>query len=761
MRVSGGEGNGSDESARRLYRVLADRCTSLEASHARLEQQLSELVEEKRRMDEDEGVVMSSYPDEVTSDSGLDSLPGFFSEGSPYRRVVESIGHAVHVCSASSGELIYWNSAAENLYGWREYEVLGQSVAELLVGQENYPTLKTIIGRVSYGKSWSGQFPLKKRSGETFMALVTKSPLYEDGELAGIITVSSDAAIFNNANSENMRQHQDDARGPKLNMKRIRWHPMPPIAPVPQIASSVSNLASKILSRNKGEHEASSGHENARGEDQNATNAEESKAEIPDAVDKKRDSDFHNEKRTLNGKSPAKDNLLSEFVQSSKVAAKFLSKLNIGGIGNKGKETENGAQHPCYAASTKEGENETIDFESISSSRTKNIEGEKESPLKQNQSFKVESTSLNTYANSQFNASKENGYVASLVDWNDRKPGDILLRLSSHGELNGLVEEASKSESLVMEDEKQRQPQGPQPSSAGESPCSRASPSRKGDNESSSTVDCEIRWEDLHLGEEIGQGSYAAVYRGIWNGSDVAVKVYFGNQYREETVQDYQKEVNIMKTLRHPNVLLFMGAVYSPERLAIVTEFMPRGSLFKTLHKNNQALDIRRRLRMALDVARGMNYLHRRNPAIVHRDLKSSNLLVDKNWTVKVGDFGLSKWKNATFLTAKSGRGTPQWMAPEVLRNEPSNEKSDVYSYGVILWELMTVSIPWISLNSLQVVGVVGFMDRRLEVPESLDPKVSSIIHDCWRSDPEQRPSFEEIIQRMKRAASASSQGIL
>ncbi|KAJ6388711.1 hypothetical protein OIU77_027133 [Salix suchowensis] len=166
---------------------------------------------------------------------------------------------------------------------------------------------------------------------------------------------------------------------------------------------------------------------------------------------------------------------------------------------------------------------------------------------------------------------------------------------------------------------------------------------------------------------------------------------------------------------------------------------------------------------MALDVARGMNYLHHRNPPILHRDLKSSNLLVDKNWTVKVGDFGLSKWKDAAFLTAKSGRGTVMIFVlffnnflqilngwpHEVLRNEPSNEKSDVFSFGVILWELMTVSVPWVKLNSLEVVGVVGFMDRRLELPESLDPKVASIISDCWLSDPEKRPSFEEIIQRI------------
>nr|GMD99091.1 serine/threonine-protein kinase EDR1 [Ipomoea batatas] len=112
----------------------------------------------------------------------------------------------------------------------------------------------------------------------------------------------------------------------------------------------------------------------------------------------------------------------------------------------------------------------------------------------------------------------------------------------------------------------------------------------------------EIRWEDIRLKEEIGQGSFAIVYRGIWNGSDVAVKVYFGNECSEGTLLDYKKEIDIMKRLRHPNVLLFMGAVSSQEKLALITEYLPRGSLFKTLHKSSQQLDTRRRLRMALDV---------------------------------------------------------------------------------------------------------------------------------------------------------------
>ncbi|CAN6464880.1 unnamed protein product [Victoria cruziana] len=100
-----------------------------------------------------------------------------------------------------------------------------------------------------------------------------------------------------------------------------------------------------------------------------------------------------------------------------------------------------------------------------------------------------------------------------------------------------------------------------------------------------------------------------------------------------------------------------------------------RGSLYKILHRPSCQIDEKRRIKMALDVAKGMNCLHTSVPTIVHRDLKSPNLLVDENWNVKVSDFGLSRMKHNTFLSSKSTAGTPEWMAPEVLRNEPSNEK--------------------------------------------------------------------------------------
>ncbi|KAI3903345.1 hypothetical protein MKW98_031999 [Papaver atlanticum] len=260
--------------------------------------------------------------------------------------------------------------------------------------------------------------------------------------------------------------------------------------------------------------------------------------------------------------------------------------------------------------------------------------------------------------------------------------------------------------------------------------------------------DYDILWEELTVGEEIGRGACGTVYHGMWCGSDVALKVYYKFEYSDDLLQTFRQEVSLMKKLRHPNVLLFMGAVTSPENLCIVTEFLPRGSLFQLLRRCK--LDKRRRVLMALDIARGMTYLHSRNPPVVHCDLKSSNLLVDKNWTVKVGDFGISRIKNATHLSGKSGRGTPQWMAPEVMRSDPSDEKSDVYSFGVILWELSTQMIPWGTLNSFQVIGAVGFMNQRLDIPKDTDPHWASLIQSCWHSEPKCRPTFGSLLGQLK-----------
>lgn len=263
----------------------------------------------------------------------------------------------------------------------------------------------------------------------------------------------------------------------------------------------------------------------------------------------------------------------------------------------------------------------------------------------------------------------------------------------------------------------------------------------------------EISWDELELKERVGAGSFGTVHRADWHGSDVAVKVLTDQDVGEAQLKEFLREISIMKRVRHPNVVLFMGAVTKCPHLSIVTEYLPRGSLFRLINKaaGGEMLDLRRRLRMALDVAKGINYLHCLNPPIVHWDLKTPNMLVDKNWSVKVGDFGLSRFKATTFISSKSVAGTPEWMAPEFLRGEPSNEKCDVYSFGVILWELVTMQQPWSGLGPAQVVGAVAFQNRRLSIPKDTIPELAALVESCWDDDPRQRPSFSSIVDTLKK----------
>ncbi|XP_039071901.1 serine/threonine-protein kinase CTR1-like isoform X2 [Hibiscus syriacus] len=261
--------------------------------------------------------------------------------------------------------------------------------------------------------------------------------------------------------------------------------------------------------------------------------------------------------------------------------------------------------------------------------------------------------------------------------------------------------------------------------------------------------DLNIPWSELVLKEKVGAGSFGTVHRAEFRGCEVAVKILMEQDFHIERFREFLREVAIMKCLRHPNIVRFMGAVTQPPKLSIVTEYLSRGSMFRLLQMPDawMVLNERVRLNMSLDVARGMNYLHQLKPPIVHRDLKSPNLLVDSNYTVKVCDFGLSRSKENTFLSSKTAAGTPEWMAPEVLCDENSNEKSDVYSFGVVLWELMTLQQPWKQLNPPQVVAAVGFKGKRLEIPSNVNRVVASLIELCWAQEPSKRPPFSYVIE--------------
>jgi hypothetical protein len=267
----------------------------------------------------------------------------------------------------------------------------------------------------------------------------------------------------------------------------------------------------------------------------------------------------------------------------------------------------------------------------------------------------------------------------------------------------------------------------------------------------------EVRPSELRLRERLAVGGFAEVFRGTWNGTTVAVKQLL--QRGPDVVARLREEVHVLSRLRHPNLLLFMG--WCPEPPLIATEFMKRGSLHNILRKNKGPLDGPRMHHCALSVARGMHYLHSRSPPILHLDLKSPNILVDDKWRVKIADFGLARVRSNTLLSGNSAfHGTPEWMAPEMLRAENYDEKADVYSYGVVLWELLAAQTPWNELHPMQVVAVVGYSERRLaltpdaEATARSDPAtavIGDLFHACASKLATERPLFAEVLDRLER----------
>ncbi|KAL5573680.1 hypothetical protein UlMin_023277 [Ulmus minor] len=253
-----------------------------------------------------------------------------------------------------------------------------------------------------------------------------------------------------------------------------------------------------------------------------------------------------------------------------------------------------------------------------------------------------------------------------------------------------------------------------------------------------------IDFSELTVGTRVGIGFFGEVFRGIWNGTDVAIKVFLEQDLTAENMEDFCNEISILSRLRHPNVILFLGACTKPPRLSMVTEYMEMGSLYYLIHSSGQKkkLSWRRRLKMLRDICRGLMCIHRMK--IVHRDLKSANCLVNKH-TVKICDFGLSRIMNETPMKDTASAGTPEWMAPELIRNEPFNEKCDIFSLGVIMWELCTLNRPWEGVPPERVVYAVANEGSRLEIPEG---PLGMLISDCW-AEAQQRPNCEEILTRL------------
>lgn len=265
-----------------------------------------------------------------------------------------------------------------------------------------------------------------------------------------------------------------------------------------------------------------------------------------------------------------------------------------------------------------------------------------------------------------------------------------------------------------------------------------------------------IPFADLKFLQAIGRGAMGDVIKAKYLGTIVVCKRIRREHITQSALESFREEVVLMSCLRHPNIVQFIGASWdNPSNLCIVMEYLENGDMHSVLHstigkKFTWADPL---LKMAIDVVQGMLYLHSQEPPIVHRDLKSVNVLCSATYGCNVGDFGLSRRtdkKDVDSLTTLVG--TPFWLAPEIIRNDRYGPAADVYSFGIVLTELETRNTPYHELceTGLKVLMSIALHNLRPTLPPTCLATRRKLITDCLLDEPAKRPSFAEILARLQ-----------
>ncbi|KAL4419356.1 hypothetical protein ABPG77_001583 [Micractinium sp. CCAP 211/92] len=236
---------------------------------------------------------------------------------------------------------------------------------------------------------------------------------------------------------------------------------------------------------------------------------------------------------------------------------------------------------------------------------------------------------------------------------------------------------------------------------------------------------------------ELGSGGFGKVYKALRHGAQpVAVKVLaVVGDARYQSQEDFKREIGILRACRDPNIVAFLGASLLPRSTMLVTEYCDGGNLTRNLMAGRVTWH-KRGKKIALDVARGLTYLHSRR--IIHFDLKSPNILLARDGTAKISDVGMAKIMAREYSGVTGNVGTLAWAAPEMLLGARCTEKADIYSYGVVLWEICTGATP-----------IRGQL-RDVQVPQECPAEVRELILDCLATNPRKRPSAVDVVERLR-----------
>eukprot|EP01117_Protostelium_nocturnum_P012030 TRINITY_DN4404_c0_g1_i1.p1 TRINITY_DN4404_c0_g1~~TRINITY_DN4404_c0_g1_i1.p1 ORF type:complete len:1716 (-),score=556.93 TRINITY_DN4404_c0_g1_i1:204-5351(-) len=253
----------------------------------------------------------------------------------------------------------------------------------------------------------------------------------------------------------------------------------------------------------------------------------------------------------------------------------------------------------------------------------------------------------------------------------------------------------------------------------------------------------QLMLSDVEVGQMIGKGNFGEVYKGVWNGTTVALKGLTGEDQSE--LEKFKSEIMLLYKLNHPNIVRLLGLTTSNNQTFMVVEFAQNGSLDSYLRSSGRSDELSNNvlINMAFDVVKGMMYLEKRG--VIHRDLSARNLLVDASVHLKISDFGLSKEND--FYEAKSKVIPYKWTAPEVITEQRSTIASDVWSFGIVVWEIFSFGmIPYSDMNNKDAVDKVmgGY---RMSKPDRCPETLYETVLSCWDKDPKLRPSFSQLYQ--------------
>jgi hypothetical protein len=283
-----------------------------------------------------------------------------------------------------------------------------------------------------------------------------------------------------------------------------------------------------------------------------------------------------------------------------------------------------------------------------------------------------------------------------------------------------------------------------------------------------------IPYKDLYIDEQpLGHGGFADVYKATWltHHDQVAIKI-IRISHLSNIEDDFYREISTMYRIRYENVLSVLGACIEPNFYAIIVEYMPLGSLADILYKKHEQIIFNwsDRYSISWQMAKSINYLHNLNPSILHRDIKSMNFLLnysgslDHKYCVKVCDFGLAEIRHATLSQSASFPslqlvGSFYWKAPELLTNHGRHTKqSDIYSLGMVFWELATARKPWDEYEDEAIILIQIKTGERPTIPSDIPEQFKQLIQDAWNHDPQKRPSCFQLMERIHKEINSQNQ---